>query len=207
MFYEKEMDEALRFGDVLKGFILAASNIEEPNSREGFAIDVDLPLYCVVLSPCCSIGHKKISLTPLIKVRRSFFDNPYFEEDLTRINRKMEPQQAVAPYIWDKFPPEEKQKRLEEGLGYPFLELFIYEKHDLFTEYLLHGRKGNIVTKYYMIDFTNIQKVNCDKIITPENAPLETKCLQLSVQSRSELRDKISYYYSRVPKEDKILED
>jgi hypothetical protein len=58
-----------------------------------------------------------------------------------------------------------------------------------------------------MIDFANIQKVNCNKIITPENAPLDTKCLQLSIQSRSELRNKISNYYSRKPIEDKILED
>lgn len=207
MFYEKEVDKALRFGDVLRGFVLAASDIEEPDSRKSFAIDVDLPSYCVVLSPCCSIGHKKISLTPLIRVRHSFFDNPYFEEDLTRINRKMEPQQSVAPIVWDQFSPEEKQKRLEEGLNYAFLGLFIYEKHDLFPEYCLGGRKGNTVTNYYMIDFTDIQKVNCGKIVTPENAPLDTKCLQLSVDARSELRDKIAYYYARVPKEDKILED
>ena len=46
-----------------------------------------------------------------------------------------------------------------------------------------------------------------NQIKTPEDAPLESKCLQLSIQARSELRDKIAYYYARIPKEDKILED
>ena len=67
-------------------------------------------------------------------------------------------------------------------------------------------RKGdNIETKYYMIDFKNIHKLNCDKINSPEDAPLQSKCLQLSVQTRSELREKISNYYARIPKEDLIL--
>ena len=58
-----------------------------------------------------------------------------------------------------------------------------------------------------MIDFRNIYKLSCEKIITPKDAPLESKCLQLSIQARSDLRTKIADYYARVPKEDEILED
>ena len=71
---------------------------------------------------------------------------------------------------------------------------------------MVHKKQGkNIETNYYMADFRNTYKLYCDKIKSSEKAPLESKCLQLSVQARSELRDKISYYYARIPKEDKIL--
>jgi len=208
MFYEKEPDKELRFGDVLRGCIATTPNIRElilPDQilSEGYNIDVDLPMYSVVVTPCCSIDKKEkiISLTPLIEVRNSFFDNPYLAEDLTRINRAMTPEQTVAPHIWDQFPPEEKQKRLNEKVGYAFLELFIYEKNEWFPKYTIHRKQGSVETNYYMINFKNIYKLNYKEMRTP----IESKCLQLSVQARAELRDKMSYYYARVPKEDKIL--
>jgi hypothetical protein len=207
MFYQQNIDEALRFGDILKGYILAASNIEEPSLSKNYKIDINLPAYCVVLSPCCSIGEKTISLSPLVEMRGSFFDNPYLAEDLTRINRKMEPQQTVSPQIWERFPPEEKQKRLEVGYEYGFIEFFVYEKNDLFPKYIINRRNGNIETNNYMIDFRNTHKVSCEKIITPKNAPLKSKILQLSIETRSELRLKIAKYYARIPIEDQVLKD
>ena len=80
--------QRLRFGDVLKGYIAVTPSIKGPilkvsTLNEGYNIDVNLPIFSAVLSPCCSIGHATISLTPLIEVRKSFFDNPYFAEDLT----------------------------------------------------------------------------------------------------------------------------
>lgn len=208
MFYEKCPDQALRFGDILKGFVLASANIVKPDSLENYKINVSLPKHCVVLSPCCSIGERVITLSPLIQVRASFFDNPYFSEDLTRINRKMKPEESVAPDIWKTLPAEEKQKRLAEGIGYALYEIFIYQKHDLFTPYCLDNkRKGKIETNYYMVDFRYTCKLNCEKIISPKDAPLESKCLQLSIEARSELRQKIAHYYSREPIEDRILQD
>jgi hypothetical protein len=216
MFYEKNIDNVLRFGDVLKGYIAITPNIKNPilmlsALNEGYNIDINLPIFSVIISPSCSIGDDIISLTPLIKVRNTFFNNPYFKEDLTRINREMKPQLAVSPYIWNGLSPEEKQRRLQEGKegkGYAFLEIFIYEECDLFPKYKVDMRQGeNILTNYYMIDFRNTYKLSCDKIKSPEKAPLESKCLQLSLQTRAELRDKISYYYARVPKEDEVLED
>lgn len=213
MFYKKNIDNALRFGDILRGYIVITPNIKGPilalsTLNEGYNIDINLPMFSVIISPCCSIGGDIISLTPLIEVHNTFFDNPYFAEDLTRINRKMKPQQAVSPYTWDSLTPEEKQRRLQVGYAYAFLELFIYEGCDLFQKYTVHRKqKENIETNYYMIDFGNTYKLYCDKIKSPEKAPLESKCFQLSLQTRAELRDKISYYYARVPKEDKVLED
>jgi hypothetical protein len=55
-----------------------------------------------------------------------------------------------------------------------------------------------------MIDFKNSYKINCNKIKSPKDAPLNKKILQLSITSRSELREKIAYYYGRIPEEDLI---
>jgi len=205
MFYQEETDNALRFGDVLKGFILTSPIIKNPDSLENYEISVIQPDFCVILSPCCSIGHKVITLSPLIPVRGSFFNNPYFSEDLTRINRKMEPQQTVPPPAWEQFSDDMKQEKLKEGLAHAFLDLFIYENHVLLPEYIVHRKEGNVITQYHMIDFKNSYKIDCDRINSPEDAPLNKKVLQLSIESRSELRDKIAKYYSRIPIEDLII--
>jgi hypothetical protein len=210
MFYAKEMDKALRFGDVLRGYPSTTPIIEEPMLKESsrYNIDVDLPKFTVVMDPCCEIRNKTISLTPLIQVSRAFYDNPYFAKDLTRVNREMEPEQAVAPFVWEKLQPEEQQKRLAVGRSFALLNLFIYERHDLLPMYVIKRKdKEDIETNYYMIDFRNTYKLCCDKIISPENSPFESKILQLSIETRSELRNKISKYYANVPLEDKAIED
>ncbi len=203
MFYQKENTKDLRFGDVLKGYFLSHSNIKGPNFENDFSINVEAPKHCVVLSPCCSIGNKNISLSPLIQVLRTFFNNPYFIEDLTRINRVMKPEQSVSPTQWEKFPQEVKQQRLEEKETYAHSELFIYQENEIFSPYVLK-KKGEeeVATRHYMIDFRNIQKINCDLILTNKNFPFESKCLELAKATRGELREKISYYFGRTPEED-----
>lgn len=209
MFYQESTYQAFRFGDVLKGFVIATPSISDPSQIKQYNIEVNHPEYCVILSPCCSIGKRIITLSPLIQLQRSFFNNKYFEEDLTRINREMEAWEAVPSLIWkEKFTEEERQKKLREGKAYAFNEIFIYEQNVLFTNYELDVKgRGKIVTNYYMIDFRNTFKVYCDKIISNENSPIELKCLQLSIDTRKELREKLASYYSRIPEEDKILED
>lgn len=208
MFYQESLDPALRFGDVLKGFVITTPSISDPVELKQYFVEINHPNYCVILSPCCSIGDKVISLSPLIQIRNSFLTNPFFEEDLTRINRKMEAQDAVSPAVWKSFTEEEKQKRLNEGKAYASSELFIYEQNLLYNKYELNLKgKGKIGTGYYMIDFRNTHKVNCEKIITNSKSPLELKCLQLSIEARNELRDKLTHYYGRVPEEDKLQED
>jgi len=206
MFYQEEIQKELRFGDVLRGYILAVPNIEEPKLNIDFKIEVKMPDFCVVLSPCCSIGDKIISLSPLIPVLSDFFDNPYFKDDLTRINREMLPQQSVSPHVWECLPSEEKEKRLSVGKTFAFVALFIYGENKLFPEYIIRTDR-NFKTRFYMIDFRNTYRLNCRKIVNAKDFPLESKYLQLSIDTRSELRYKIAKYYSRVPKEDKVLED
>lgn len=213
MFYQKEMDKSLRFGDVLRGYISTDVIIKEPilsmkSESHDYKIGIELPDLSVVLTPCCSIGDHTITLAPLIKLRSDFFKNPHFVKDFTIINRKMDPEISLSSDDWGKLSLERKENLRKEGESYTLLELFIYEKNDLFPEYKIRGQEIN----YYMMDFRKTYTIKCDLIKRPEETRedsiiLQTKCLQLSIQARSELRDKLAYYFARVPKEDKVQED
>jgi len=202
MFYTDTPDNALRFGDIVQRYIISAPNIRQPSYETDFNIVVEKPKFCAVMSPCCSIGEKAIALSPLLPLQKNFWGNPYFKEDLTRINRRMLAEQSVTPEQWDKYSPEERQRRTEEGLQYALVELFIYENNELLPQYNLIRRGEEISTRQYMIDFRKIYRVNCDLIISAARSPLETKILQLSVEARKELREKIAYYFERIPAED-----
>ncbi|MGA2574181.1 MAG: hypothetical protein ABSF36_08320 [Candidatus Methanomethylicaceae archaeon] len=209
MFYTEKVDTDLRFGDVVRGFFAVTPNINEPfvnGANKNYNIDVVFPVYSVIIDPCCQIGSKQISLTPLIEIWRSFFDNPYLVEDLTRINKQMKAQQATPPNDWNNYPEEKKATELREGLRYAFISLFVYEKHSPLPEYTIDMKGCKKTTGYYMIDFRNIHKVSCDKIRKPSDA-IETKVLELSIVTRNQLRDKIASYYGTRIKEDLTAED
>ena len=203
MFYSEDPDKAFRLGDILQGFVFASTKIESPSSLSNYSIDVSIPEYAVILTPCCSISEKVITLTPLLPLRGAFFKNPYFVEDLTRLNRLISPENSLPPVDWGRLPPEEKQKRLAEGEAYAFVDLFIYGNHDLLPSYAISRKEGNIDTNCYMIDFKKTYHINCDKILSPKQVPLEAKYLQLSIGTRKELRDKLTNYIQRIPDEDK----
>jgi hypothetical protein len=207
LFYADRVANALRFGDIVRGFLLTSPTVDEP-SKERFPaiyeISVSAPDFLVVMDPCCQIGHKLITLASLSHVWPAFYDNPYLKEDLTRINRKMSAEQSVPPYIWKTMPSEEKQKRSELGQQYAFANLFVYEEHGLLPKYTVHRKDGNIETGYYVADFKDLHKIHCDKINSAQDVPLELKVLQLSIESRSSLRNKISSYYGNPPVEDTI---
>lgn len=107
MFYKDPMSEYLRMGDIVKGFVSAIPEMDEPFTDKKFAdkkfvnykVTVELPELLVVITPCCSIGDEKISVVPLEKVgsRKELFEVPYLKDDMTKINRIMEPQKAFKP--------------------------------------------------------------------------------------------------------------
>lgn len=207
MFYASKPSDALRFGDVVQGYVAATPTLKAPLSAgegESYTLSIQRPFLLSILSPCCSISDKVLLLVPLIQLRAAFFDNHYFKEDLTRLNRPMSPEQSLPPSAWDKLPPEEKAKRMAQGESYAFLELFIYESHDLFPQYSINRKIGNIPTSAYMIDFRHAFRLNCDRVINPKSAPVESKCLELSIETRAQLREKIAFFYLRVPMEDRI---
>jgi hypothetical protein len=203
-FYEEKPERTLRFGDVIVGFQVVIPQIHKPtiNVSCSWGISISQPSYFVIMTPCCSIEKKCFNLAPLSHIRPSFLSNKYFREDLTRINRKVLPELSVSTELWNdpKFQPR-REKLLAEGEAYTNKELFIYAPHDLLAKYTL-DYKPPVEMHYYMIDFKTIYKIDCNQIDRDKDPPAEIKLLQLTVQTREELRRKLSLYYGQIPEED-----
>lgn len=214
MFYQHEFSKSLRLGDVVKGYLFAdviinAPILTYPSPGNNYKIEVEVPRYSVVLTPCCSIENSVICIAPLIRVLGDFFKNPYFTEDLTRINKSLLPNQMMSEEDWRKLSAERQEEILSSAPNYTLLEYFIYAENELFERYQLKGRE----ISYYMVGFKNIQKIKCSRIQRPtdripcDEVILQSKVLELSVEARNDLRDKIARFYSRAPREDGALED
>lgn len=220
MFYTADVSEVLRLGDVVRGYISTYPNIIGPHvfttpPEDLCSVDVDFPSYSVVLSPCCSIEDGVICLTPLIKINNRIMQlNPYFKEDPIRINTVVEPQYTAPPSVWKStgFRPK-KLERLATGRVYVFLHYFTYKGDGFFEEYNINMTQGsNITTNNYMIDFRKIYSLQCPMIkrqsdLTASDLPLtQSKYLQLSVETREQLRNKLSYYFGRpAPEDDAVI--
>lgn len=212
MFYSETLSRVLRFGDVVRGYLFSNPTLKQPlvygTLEQNYYIDIEIPQYSVIVTPCCSIEEKMVSLTPLIKLKSSFFLNEYFIEDFTIINREIEPEKCFTIAKWNSYTADQQSAIISKAKKRPYTlgNLFIYENNDIFSGYTLRGQE----TKYYMIDFRNITTVRCEMIkraeeITEREAPLiASKCLELTEETRKELRDKIAFYYGRIPEEDEL---
>ena len=205
MFYEPiaKMEKRLRFGDVVQGFHVFSFEFESLNQRlQSGVINMSLPQYCVVLTPCCSIKGKVIVLSPLVPVENAIFRKPFFAEEPTRINKYIEAKQAIHPKKLETMHPDELQAISERPPAYAHSNCFVYMEHELFEEYDIVIEKKQIKSKFYMVDFKNTYKVGCTEIEREKVDFSGFKVLQLSIDSREQLRRKISEYYGRVPLED-----
>lgn len=203
MFYTSSPDTSYRFGDIIQGYALAETSFSNPTSYKNYDVKVQMPTHSVVLTPCCSIEKETLLLSPLISLLPSFYQNPYYVEDFTRLNSPIPVENTLPPKKWDRLPDERKQKLLIKKEAYTHLNLFVYEAHDLLKKYEVH-LKGveNPYTNYYMIDFTNCFKIHSKTINRDKPAADGTKILQLSIKSRDVLRTKLTSYFSRIPEED-----
>jgi hypothetical protein len=225
MFYEDGIGNKLRFGDVVKGFLSTCPILDNPmiDNIESYTIEINTDL-SVVLDPCCSIGSGTISISPLIKTLSYLWDNPHLFSDITEINRKGYPKDLMPPARWNKCTGDEKTQFLNATMDYGYKNLFIYKEHPLFAEYEITRKKRfeefidpdtklpkynevegvfKFNTRYYMIDFKNIRHINCKKVIESEKpideAILNSIVLQLSEETRDELRNKMGDYFARTP--------
>lgn len=217
MFYQNEHSQALRLGDVVEGFVSSQPVIEAPNtpttrSERIASVNIGLPTFSVVLSPCCSIDDEVVCLTPLIQLNNKMLTPPYFRDDPTRINSEVEPEKSVPPELWISPDFQEKKRQLlAVGPAYRFGDYFVYDKNELFPPYTVNMRgQPNIATNYYMIDFRNIYSLKCSKIKRDSKQEdkdllIKSKKLELSVETRYLLRLKLSYYFYRPAPEDEAV--
>ena len=208
-FYLSKREKQLRFGDIIQGSIFLTPNITNLNSsnyyRE-FDIKFENPDYSVIFTPCCTLDKsnktksKFISITPLLTVYPEIYLNKYFSDNLTLINDKVPAEKAVPLERWERTPPNEQQKIIEKGEIYPWLDIFIYKSHDFLKPYPLISTKGKpfepFETNYYLINFRNIHIISCDHLELEE-----FKILQLTIDTRIQLMNKINNYF-RIADED-----
>lgn len=202
MFYT-EKENILRFGDVITNIVDIVPVLDDLPYENKYKIDIKNTKYFTVISPCCSIEKEVLSVSPMYQIRNSLFENEYFLEDFTRLNTEIEPENTLPKTRWEKLPEERRQQLLEIGRAYAFYELFIYQADSAFDEYDITTRnKKTFTTRNYMIDFRNIFYIESKKIQRGHDLS-SIKLLQLSINSRKELRDKLTHYFSRIPDEDR----
>lgn len=206
MFYNDNPSKILRLGDVVTGFHLASFHVNDPGNA-GKPLDLNVhvtkPLYFVVMTPCCSIENQSISLAPLTQLRQKFFEFPRLVEDMTRMNVRMEPQESLPPKHWESLSADEKGKLVAKGLSFILLDCFVYEPNGLFKPYSLKkGTKSWEGIGHMMVDFRQTFRVECPQIERGNDAPDGIKMLELSIETRSKLRDKLAHFFGRIPDED-----
>ncbi|MBP8115220.1 MAG: hypothetical protein KAY50_07685 [Chitinophagaceae bacterium] len=200
---ESSHDVNLRLGDIINGFAHIVPSFDDffTNGHE-YRLDVRPQKLFVVLTPCCSIEDKIITVVPLKDIRYSFYSNPYFKDDMTRINRPARKIDLLPPKQAENISAEERANLELAEPVYGFGELFIYGEHPKLPLYQIKYKTNTpISTKYYMIDFKDAFTVKSEKIVRGNKYP---KLLQLTIASRGELRNKLAAYYSRVPEEDEV---
>ncbi|MGB6500863.1 MAG: hypothetical protein WBG19_05640 [Thermoplasmata archaeon] len=205
-FYSDQPSATLRFGDVVTGFQFAALHMDSPGPDEkgvDLKIHVTRPRYFAVMTPCCSIELKSISLAPLVQVRHRFFDFPPLAAELTKINSPMPPETPFTEEHWKTLSAEKQQEVLGQGNSYVFDDCFVYEANAIFPAYVLKNKKISLsAVGQYMVDFRSIARIECSQIERNHDAPSGMKLLELSVQTRGQLRDKLAHFFGRVPAED-----
>ena len=206
--YDSKPTPELRMGDILCGLPAlehVTDTLKPDEEGAAFSISLRNAKYSVVMSPCCSIGHGVVCLAPLQQVIPQLYNNPYLEEDLTRVNRRMTAKDAMPPVGWEKLPSDVQTARLAEGDTYTLLEFFIYDEAPQLAAYTLRvGRdKAEQAVGHYMIDFSTVYRVRCKEVQQDGELRSAPKILELSVHARKELRDKLSFYYGRATDEDR----
>ncbi len=195
-------DTNLRLGDIIIGFSYIMPTFDDFfNAKSEFKLDIKDQNFFAVLTPCCSIENKIITLTPLRQIKYQLLSNSYFKEDLTRINRPIPAYKQYTDKAWDEMSEEIKEEIMAKEPGYGFFENYFYSPHEALPEYILKYKKNpELPFKYYMIDFKEAFTITSKLIQRGMTYP---KTLQLTIQARDELRNKLAYYFSRIPEEDK----
>lgn len=197
-FYLDPPTRELRFGDILTGFQHPTVRVDSLDDLLELKVNVKRPQYFAVMTPCCNIELKSVSLAPLEKVRDSILKHPRLLENPGLINVEFAPKDGFTPEEIGKMDGPKQAELMAKPPGYSYLECFIYEPNVLFAEYEV--KRGNQTwpnLRHRMVDFKSIFRVECSLIERGQEAPTNAKVAELSVPTRAQLRDKLTYYFGR----------
>lgn len=197
-FYLDPPTKELRFGDVVTGFQHPTVRIDSPDLEVNLRISVTRPQYFAIMTPCCNIELKSFSLAPLESVRDALLKRPRLHENLSLINTPFVPKDGYTPEEIEKMDRDKQAELVSLPSAYSFLECFIYEPNPLFPKYEVKRAKQTWPNlQHRMVDFKSIFRVDCSLIEREQEAPSNVKVAELTVTARAQLRDKLTYYFSR----------
>jgi hypothetical protein len=198
-FYLDPPTKGLRFGDVVTGFQHPTVRIDTPNSAVDLKIRVTQPQYFAVMSPCCNIELNAFSLAPLIQVRDAILLNyPPLRANLSLINVPFPPKDSFTEDQIAKMNQAKQAELLSQSAQYSFLDCFVYEPNGLFSAYEVKRKEQTVPNiQHRMVDFKSIFRVECLLIERDHEAPTGVKVSELTVTTRAQLRDKLTFYFGR----------
>lgn len=203
MFYKFPLDQVIRQGDVTEGLIsfgaiayklLSGDDICDFDSQPCFGIDLRFN-YNVVMTPCCTIEKANyISFCPLYPVSKkikNLINKEYLNEDPTRINTPVPAEKCVSVRYWnEKLTEVEREMKRQQGKTYTELSYFVFRKHD------------GIFEEDMTIDFNDIFCIRKRDLGNYLEKMLPFKVLQLTNDTRANLRQKLVKFFGRDPEED-----
>ncbi len=198
-FYLDPPSKGLRFGDVVTGFQHPTVRIDVPDNALDLRISVTRPQYFVVMTPCCAIELNSVSLAPLVQVRDAIIlKHPRLHDNLSLFNIPFPPKDGFTAEQIGKMDENKQAELLAQPAGYTYLDCFVYEPNGLFPDYEVKRNKQTFAKlQHRMVDFKSIFRVECSLIEREQHAPSGVKVSELTVATRAQLRDKLTYYFSR----------
>ena len=207
MFYSDSFSEAYRMGDIVSGYteIIPVYSKNKENNKLNLSISIVSSDFFVILTPCCSIENEIVNIVPLRKLDSKFLSSSQLIADFLLINQPIPKRSAIGDLAFSRLTPHE-QLEVENALPeYAYIDKFIYDNTPYMIEYELTKKRGKndevtVTTGKYMISFKDAVKIQSS--LFERSRGVYAKVAELTPHSRQELRDKLSYYYSRVPEED-----
>jgi hypothetical protein len=217
MFYLEEMNpNMLRQGDIISGYIRTSIYIKNPIMNENlqdykYELKSEIPQYSGIVSQCCDIENETAQLAPLRKINKKMFQNPELIKNPIKLNEKIEKIDLLHPTTV-KYLKENKKENYEniiqDGKKYQFNSFFFYQSSETFPEYSIEFEQTEetINTRAYYIDFREIYQINCKQIQRKNFGKdiLGSKVLELTIEGRNQLRQKLNNFFCRIPEEDEI---
>lgn len=194
-------------GDIIEDFHEVIPHYDKNNE---FSIKISNIEMFVILTPCCSIEHKEAIIVPLKKINEKLIVSEFLRDNLLLVNMPINKKISMGEQAYnktlEKMPLEEQILFRNINVSYEFCDYFVFDGNDKFKEYSLERKRGkddiiSITTRCHMISFKDAMRVNSS--IFERNGTCN-KILELTPVTRKTLRDKLVFFYSRVPDEDKI---
>ena len=151
-------------------------------------------------------------------------------KDLILLNKEQQSKDYFYPTEWNALSEESKKDLLGDKPEFVWKTFFVYEGNQYFPPYTIKRKKkyqkvidsATGLPKYEetselaafsfshrMINFKAIYRVNCEDITSSQKPGkpasddvLNSIVLRLSIETRNLLRQKMAYYFGKVPKED-----